>query len=226
MARLRCGRRCAQTIAIVVGVGAIAFAVVSIIQIFEAHAPLRTYLWPLSLASASLCLALATFAIAGALTHPAAWLVAAAAGTVQILGDYESESLYLATLASGVVALFFAYHWSGARLRAVSRPRLSLLALALLFALLAIGQMQVPADALGWDRVRTDGGIEVRTFVSEPPCAPPGARDADLIDRGCEVVIPARRSWFVVGWATAAMLLGAAAVAGIRPGDRAVVDRF
>jgi hypothetical protein len=115
-----------------------------------------------------------------------------------------------------VVALFIAYRWSGARLGTLSRPRQALLALALLSALLGIGQMQVPTDRLSWDRVRTAEGSEVRTFVSEPPCPPPSAGDVALIDQGCDAVIPARRAWFVIGYATAAMLLGAVAVAGSR----------
>ncbi len=214
MPRFSCGRRCARIIAIVVGVGAVAAAGISIVQIIEMHAALRGFVWPLSVAAASLCLVLAALALTGALAHPAAWLVIIVAGTVQVLGDYETENLYLPALAAAVVALFLAYRWSGARLGTLSRPRSALLALALVSALLGIGQMQVPTEVLNWDRVRRDGGIQVNTFVSEPPCVPPSAVDVSLVDQGCDVVIPARRAWFVVGYATAAMLLGAAAVAG------------
>jgi hypothetical protein len=217
--RLRCGRRCARVIAIVVGAGAIAGAVFSIVEIFQAHPPLRGFLWPLQLAASSLAVALAALIVAGLLGHPAAWLVVVVAGTVQVLGDYESENYYLPLLGLGVVALVFAYRQSGARLRTLSRARLTLLALALLSALLGIAQMQVPTDRMSWDRVRRNGAIEVRTFVSAPPCGPPSAEDLALIDQGCEVVIPRTRAWLVIGYAAAAMVLGAAAVAG-RVGGR------
>ena len=202
-----------------VGTGAIAGAVISIVEIFQAHAPLRGFLWPLQLAGASLAVAIAALIVAG-LGHPAAWLVVVVAGTVQALGDYESENYYLPLLGLGVVTLVFAYRQSRARLRTLSRTRLTLLALALLSALLGIAQMQAPTDRMSWDRVRRDGAIEVRTFVSAPPCAPPSAEDLALIDQGCEVVIPRARAWWVVGYAAAAMVLGAAAVAGAREGER------
>lgn len=215
MAGLRCGRGCARWIATVVGTGALAGAAININLIYATYAELHPLRWPLSVAAAILWAGLAVLSFAGARWHGAVWLVAVIATTVEVLGDYDDESWHVPLLSATVVALVVAYRRSGDLVRSLPPARLALLALSLTFALLAVAQMQVPGDAMNWERVRTvAGATEVRSFVSAPPCAPPSPRTELLLDQGCDVVIPADRARLIIGYGAAAMVLGSAAVAG------------
>ena len=215
MAGFPCGRSCARWIAIVVGVGALAGVAISIHQMYSTYAELRHLRWPLSVAAAVMWAGLAILAFAGARWHSTALLVAIVAGTVEVLGDYDNESWHVPLLSVAVIVLFVAYLRRGDRLKALPPVRLGLLAVSLILALLAVGRMQVPPDAMNWERVRTvSGSIEVRSFIGAPPCAPPSPKTELLLDQGCDGVIPAGRAWLVIGYVAAAMVIGVAAVAG------------
>ncbi len=212
---LRCGRSCARWIAIVVGLGALAGAAINIHEIYSTYSELRSLRWPLAVSAAVLWVGLAVLAFAGARWHGAVFLVAVIAATVEVLGDYDVESYFVPLLSFAVIALIIAYRQSGDRVRSLGRGRLALLALSLTLALLAVAQMQVPGDAMNWERVRTVAGTtEVRSFVGAPPCAPFSPKTKLLLDQGCDTIIPAERARLILGYAAAAMLVGAAAVAG------------
>jgi hypothetical protein len=215
----RCGPRCARFVAILIGLAAAAGAAVSAAQIATAPEFLRSFRWPLPAAVASQLLAFSLVVLAGALIHPAVILVAALPAVGQVLGDYESENLYLPALALAVALLLLVHRgiWRG--LRSLGAVRLSLLALATAAAIGGVVAMQAPQKTLFWQRyAKPAGGIELQTFVGEGSCGEP-ARDVSLIDQGCDIVIPARRARFVIGYSGLSVLLGVAAVAGA-PEDR------
>jgi hypothetical protein len=191
-------------------------AAISIHQIDATYADLRRLRWPLSVSAAALWVGLAVLCFAGARWNASVLLVAIIAATVEVLGDYDNESWHVPLLSIAVVVLIVAYRQSGDRVRELPRARIALLAVSLTLALLAVAQMQVPDDAMNWERVRTVAGTtEVRSFVAAPPCAPPSPKSDLLLDQGCDGVIPAERARLIIGYAAAAMVVGAAAVAGV-----------
>ena len=195
--------------------GALAGAAISIGQIFATYPELRSLRWPLQVSGAVLYAGLAVLSFAGARWHAAVLLVAVIAMTAQVLGDYDNESWHVPLLSLAVIAFLVAYRQSRDGVRSLQRARLVVLGLSLIFALLAIAQMQEIGDAMNWERTRTiDGRTEVRSFVAAPPCAPPSPQTELLLDQGCDVVIPAERAGLMIGYGAAAMVLGAAAVAG------------
>jgi len=189
-------------------------AAINVHQIFSIDAELRSLRWPLAVAAAVLWVGLAVLSFAGARWNGSVLLVAVIAATIEVLGDYDSESLYVPLLSFGAIALVVAYRQSGDRVRSLPRGRQVLLALSLTAALLAVAQMQVPPDAMNWDKVRTvAGAVEVRSFIGAPPCAPLSPKSDLLIDQGCDRIISAERVPLIIGYAAAAMVLGIAAVA-------------
>jgi hypothetical protein len=217
VAGTRCGLRCARFVAILIGLGAAAGAAVSAAQIATAPEFLRSFRWPLPVAVASQLLAFSLLILVGALMHPAVILVAALPAAGQVLGDYESENLYLPALALAVVLLLLVYRRKWGRLRSLGVVRLSLLALATVAAIGGVIAMQAPPQTLRWYRyARPAGDIELQTFMYEGPCGPASAGGTSLLGQGCDIVIPARRARFVIGYSTLSVLLGVAAVAGAR----------
>jgi hypothetical protein len=202
-------------IAVLVGFGALAGAAISIGQIFATDTELRSLRWPLQVSGAVLYVGLAALSFAGARWHAGVLVGAAVVSTVEVLGDYDNESWHVPFLSLAVIALVVAYIRSGERVRRLPRARLALLAGSLALGLLAVSQMQAPTDVMNWERVRTvAGSMDVRTFVGAPPCAPPSPQTELLLDQGCDDVIPAERARLIIGYAAAAMVVGAGAVAG------------
>ncbi|MFY9588330.1 MAG: hypothetical protein WAT66_12825 [Actinomycetota bacterium] len=213
---LRCGRTCARWIAVLVGVGALVGAAINIHKIYATYSELRGLRWPLAVSAAVLWFGLAVLCLAGARWNCGVLLVAIIVATVEVLGDYDNESWHVPLLSIAVIALVVASRQSGDRVRELPPARIALLVVSLTLGLLAVAQMQVPDDTMNWERVRTvTGTIEVRPFVAPPPCAPLSPKTELLLDQGCDDVIPAERGRLIIGYAAAAMVVGAAAVAGV-----------
>ena len=193
-------------------------AAVTLAHTYDGLPGLRSFRWPLFAGEAAILALLGLLAIAGGTIHIASLVTACTAMVAFMIAHYDSESSLAPAVGLSTAALAYIYVRFGmGSVRVLAEPRRVALALSVVFAVVAMAEMQEATNLLEWQRVRTPaGGVELRTFISQGRCSAflSGPKDIDEIDSGCEEIIPARRAGYVIGFSAAAAALALVAVVG------------